>query len=304
MVTTPACPCCKSSAKIYVSVHNPVDREYFVERLSKARFFRCGNCASLFQDPWPSREEAGTFYHSNYQNYEEIKVPLLAYLFAALQSSTARIFLKNLKTDSAILDFGCNQGAFLRSLKLKGFSDLTGYDVVPLKNGSDDFQFFSDLDSLLTSGKRFDVIRMNHVIEHLPDLDSTMVSLRDLLKPGGKVTGQTPNAAHHTSYWMGGYWGALHYPYHLAIFSPEGLRHSAARWGLCLERTSSSLMPTGWAMTLENVLKDLFNSKVSGRTRMYVLYLLATAPFVIFDRAFSFIWGTAIMNFTLAKETQ
>lgn len=228
---------------------------------------------------------------------------MLAGLSAWLQRRTARSFLRDIPRTAAILDFGCNQGAFLNSLHESGCTDLTGFDVVPLKTSTEKFKFYSDLTQLLANPKRYDVIRMNHVIEHLPELESDMKMVGRLLKEGGRVIGQTPNAGHYTCDLMKSYWGALHYPYHLALFSPEGLAIASKRWGLRLISVKPTIMPTGWAMSLENWMKAKTFPGITGRTPVYVLYLMVTAPFVVFDWVFSWKSKTAIVDFGLVKES-
>jgi hypothetical protein len=214
----------------------------------------------------------------------------------------ARTFIRKNGLHASVLDFGCNQGLFLRSLYEAGARSLVGFDVVKPSDPAalSYFRFSSSLESLRDSGERFDVIRMNHVIEHLADLDAVMKLLASLLTAAGRIIGQTPNAAHYTSYLMKTYWGPLHYPYHCLLFSSEGLREAAKRWGLRLCSTATTIQPTGWAMTIENLVKPVTHPKQKGRSPFYALYLFASLPFVCFDSVTRFS-GTAIMDFELIR---
>jgi SAM-dependent methyltransferase len=279
------CPACRSEvASVFVA--DPLDLEYFNARSAPAAVMRCDDCGSLFQHPWPSAAEVQQFYGPDYQNYTATAVPLLSGVDRLYQRRQGAAFLKRYGRDVAVLDFGCGQAGFLRSLAELGCTGLAGFDFVlydELRN-TPSTRFYDDLDAILASDQRFDVIRMRHVIEHLTDLDTTMDKLRRLLRPRGRILGETPNAAHYTSRLMGRYWGCLHFPYHTLIFSVRGLERSANRWGLRLSETSGALLPTGWAMSFENVLKAWTRSRTRGRTAIYTLLMAGSMPFAVADR--------------------
>jgi hypothetical protein len=169
------------------------------------------------------------------------------------------------------------------------YEELAHLPAVPL---------FDDLAALRDSGMRFDVIRMRHVIEHLTDLDATMRALAGLLRPGGRIFGQTPNGGHYTARLMGTYWGPLHYPYHTVLFSPRGLALAAPRWALRLDGTAGAILPTGWAMSWENLAKQALRSRDCGRSPAYAALMAAGMPFALLDKLLSPA-ATANFDFTL-----
>ena len=289
------CPACLShSSKVFVK--KPMDREYFSRRDTDASFMRCINCESLFQDPWPAAGELQEFYGPDYQNYTTTAVPLLAHVDAVYQRQQGAAFTKRFGRDPAVLDFGCGQGGFLRVLAEAGCTQLAGFDFVLYEELVDTSgtKFFDDIEQIRESGMRFDVIRMRHVIEHLTDVDATMIALGGLLKEGGCIVGQTPNAAHYTSRLMGQYWGPLHYPYHTVLFSPSGLSVAAPRWGLRLTATTGPILPTGWALSMENMMKSAFKLKSRGRTAAYTVLMALTMPMALLD---SWVTPKATANF-------
>lgn len=300
MRTSP-CPACGGpDASLFVAA--PVDREYFARRAMPAQILRCDACWSLYQDPWPTAGEVQGFYGADYQNYTSTAVPLLAGVNAFYQRQLGAAFLREFGQDPAVLDFGCGQGGFLRELAAAGCTRLAGFDFVlyPELASFSGARFFDDLDEIRASGLRFDVIRLRHVIEHLTDLDATLRKLTELLTPAGRLIGQTPNAAHYTARLMGSYWGPLHFPYHTVLFSPEGLRRTAARSGLVLRRTTGSVLPTGWAMSGENFLKQVTGSRRRGRTAVYTLLMAATLPLAVLDRLLTPA-ATANFDFELSR---
>jgi ubiquinone/menaquinone biosynthesis C-methylase UbiE len=74
----------------------------------------------------------------------------------------------------------------------------------------------------------FDAIIAQHVIEHLPDLDTALAEWHRLLKPNGRLALATPNAC---------YPDPAHFADadHAHIFSPDELRSAVERAGFRLE---------------------------------------------------------------------
>jgi SAM-dependent methyltransferase len=263
------CPACHSNA-CSLEVKNPKDVEYFSERKVESSFMKCDSCASLFQNPWPSAEELGTLYPKDYQNYTRKDIALLSKFVDMQNRAVARNFVKKFGKNISVLDFGCGDGRFLKSLHDEGLKDLIGYEPHMRGDGvysNAGYVLVTELSTL--HNKRFDIIRMNHVIEHLSSIDDTMRSLADLLAPGGKILVQTPNPDTLTRNIFRKFWGALHYPYHTVLFTPEGIKAGAARWNLYVSSVQGSAMPTGWSMSLENIIKTVTKSKRRGRLPVY-----------------------------------
>ena len=78
---------------------------------------------------------------------------------------------------------------------------------------------------------QFDLITMNHVIEHLPNPVETLKECLRVLKPGGKLMMVTPNinAYGHTKFKSA--WRGLEVPRHLNIFSVKSLSEAIRRAG-------------------------------------------------------------------------
>jgi SAM-dependent methyltransferase len=206
---------------------------------------------------------------------------------------SARKFARQFPNSHRILDFGCGDGVFLESLLKHGFQNLHGYDPMPKQ-----FPRIPIVNDLSDFGViRFDVIRMNDVIEHLQDLDSVMICLRKLLTPNGILIGSTPNAAHVSSKVLKRFWGLLHFPYHTMNFSPNGLVHAAKRTGFNSVEIRKNLVPTCWGFTVEHFIKFFRRKYTEGHTRGYAFILILTAPILLLDFIFSRV--TSHMSFEM-----
>lgn len=279
------CPACHSNEHRVVFEY-PEDYEYFSQRIVKGRIVECLSCESIYQDPWPSNKEIEGFYPEDYQNYKRKDVPLLSILLQFFIDSAARNFINRYGAGIKLLDFGCGDGSFLISLYHQGVRNVFGFEPHKRENSSVTDQGVIFIDEIGQIGKLgpFDVIRMNHVIEHLSDLDSTMSALAGLLKPNGKLILQTPNPKTVTRKIFGRFWGALHYPYHTVLFTPAGLGKGSYRWGLGIDSINGCTLPTGWAMSIENVIKNYIKSTRRGRLPFYGLLVLACLPFAIIEK--------------------
>ena len=99
-------------------------------------------------------------------------------------------FLKN----KDILDFGCGWGGFLRNVK--NYKSLSGIELrnecinyirknIKKIDISDNLNFFN---------KKFDIITMFHVLEHIPYQVKTLKLLKSKLKNKGKIIIEVPHA--------------------------------------------------------------------------------------------------------------
>ena len=102
-------------------------------------------------------------------------------------------FEKNLKNKD-ILDFGCGWGGFLRNVK--NYKSLSG---IELRNECIDYiqkniKKIDISDNLNSFDKKFDIITMFHVLEHIPYQIKTLKVLKSKLKNKGKIIIEVPHA--------------------------------------------------------------------------------------------------------------
>ena len=104
--------------------------------------------------------------------------------------------LQSVLANRDVLDFGCGNGGFLE-LCLPTARSIDGVELE--QRARDDLLsqgkvVFPNLESCLRQDKRYDLITLFHVLEHLPDPRSTLKSLASLLKPGGEIVIEVPHA--------------------------------------------------------------------------------------------------------------
>ena len=101
---------------------------------------------------------------------------------------------KKILNKKDILDFGCGWGEFLRNIK--NYKSLSGIELRKecinyIKLNIKKISISSDINSYQ---KKFDIITMFHVLEHMPYQVDTLKILKSKLKKGGKVIIEVPHA--------------------------------------------------------------------------------------------------------------
>jgi SAM-dependent methyltransferase len=126
------------------------------------------------------------------------------------------------------LDVGCSLGFFLNALKAHGFSAEglePSADAVKLckKRGLKVYKGY--LGDRLPSAGNYDVVILNHVMEHLKDPRKGCKDIFNYLKPGGVVFIESPNFASIEGAFSGKNWRYLYPEEHFSQFSPQSLSY-------------------------------------------------------------------------------
>jgi SAM-dependent methyltransferase len=101
----------------------------------------------------------------------------------------------------------------------------------------------------------FDVAYLSYVIEHVAEPRATLLELRRVLRPGGRLVLTTHNIRSLWRYVFGRYWINWHTPFHLFHSHPSSLAYLASRAGfrpLWMETRT----PMYWLMFSIRALRD------------------------------------------------
>lgn len=146
-------------------------------------YLRCASCRSSFVSPLPTDEQFLLMYGQ--EAYHE---QFYADASAEPVASGLSDVLELLKPGGRLLDFGCGNGAFLRTAQALGFT-AEGVELEEQARRSAaaaSGRPVHRLDDLIDSGQRFDVIHLGDVLEHLPRPAAMMRRLEALLAPDGR----------------------------------------------------------------------------------------------------------------------
>jgi SAM-dependent methyltransferase len=136
-----------------------------------------------------------------------------------------------------LLDVGCGSGGFLESMSLLGW-DAVGVEVDPMAvKAAQDKKLrvhLGDLEAQNFPDNMFDVIVLQHVIEHLHDPIGLLKECRRLLKSGGRLILITPNVQSWGHRLFKDTWRGLEPPRHLYLFSSRTLPALAKASGFAI----------------------------------------------------------------------
>ncbi len=192
--------------------------------------FRCAGCGLKFRWPIPSPEELTALYSEEYYNqtYPEKILEEEKKLFL---SRIARLEKLGRTSFKRVFEIGTGRGLFLKAARERGL-ECAGQDIS--RAAADHAEKISGVKvhcgSLETVGAKpgsFDLVHMNHVLEHIPDPLAVLAQAGQLLRPGGLFYCEVPRQSnllnHLSSLMAGGEFGFTYFPGHLYLFSRNSL---------------------------------------------------------------------------------
>ena len=138
-------------------------------------------------------------------------------------------------TRGALLDVGCGNGELLERMKSLGWR-VSGVEPDPAAvayGRSRGLQVLHGMISDVPADASYDVIAVNHVIEHVSDPIDLLRQCAKRLRPvSGRLIITTPNMKSLGHQLFKSYWRGLEVPRHLILFSPRGISECIRRAGL------------------------------------------------------------------------
>ena len=217
--------------------------------------FRCQRCQAIFIQPWLNNQELAVYYPDHYGRYRHSRslnrksyTGLRRFVLEnyynypssrsenhSLLKKCAAFLLSFVTAKDAVpyrgagrfLDVGCGGGSYLYRMRQWGW-DV--YGVEPSASGVKQAKTLGldvrhgELTDCYFPDDFFDVIRLNHVLEHLTDPQGTFREMRRILKPDGIVYVAVPNTRSLNFWLFGPDWYGLDSPRHVISFSPKALR--------------------------------------------------------------------------------
>jgi SAM-dependent methyltransferase len=173
-----------------------------------------------------------------------------------------------------LLDVGSGDGDFLRRIRAHGYRAV-GQEINPSAVASAQAAGLpvrlGDLDEVGFAPASFDVLRLWHVLEHVPDPLGTLAKARKFLRSGGLLIVGVPDFASPARQLFGTRWAGLQLPYHRHHFTAATLRRTLAAAGFRIRRVRHRSVGT------------MFSSLVGSRRMPAIVGHLAWASLVLVD---------------------
>ena len=204
----------------------------------KFSVFRCSNCGVLFTGVRFSEDYYEKYYPDDYHKVESYHF-LVSRLLKILKKASFNRRLRLMRRFGAIrgdvLEMGCGKGEFLDFLPAS--CHKYALEVSPacqryIQNHCPGVTLLNRMEEALKSSQRYDVILLWQVLEHLFEPVQALKNLSFLLKPGGVIIFELPNAESLGLRWTKISWFHLDTPRHLFFFSKKNIEDMLKKNGL------------------------------------------------------------------------
>lgn len=251
-VADAACLACGGSALDHWATARDVEYRSVPDSFD---YLRCRSCDALSISPVP-RDRLGEIYPDTYYSFAGAGASLAERVKQALDRRMFRRLFAAIPGERlAALDVGGGSGWLLGQaraveprLRATTVVDIDAQAQAAARAAGHDF-FLGRIEAFETD-RRYDLILLLNLIEHVEDPVAVLAKVRGLLAPGGQVLVKTPN---HDSLdarlFRRRSWGGLHCPRHWVLFTPESFRRAAASAGLAVDRLDLTQGAPFWAVS-------------------------------------------------------
>lgn len=264
------CPICLS--KKITFLFNQQDKN--INILGKFSLFKCNNCDGIFLNPQPSSKESEKFYpEENYYSLGKIqdekcsiKTRIKMKLYNLYFSKNKNLFKRaifspikfmirgtNIRKDGKLLDVGCGSGQFLYEMKSLGL-DICGIEPGNFnEEGNKKYDLNikkMDIKSARYPKDSFDIITLNHVLEHLNNPNETLYEINRVLKKEGTFILGIPNTNSLAYKIFGKNWYQLDIPRHVINYSNKNIHILLGKNGFKIQKIRYNSRPSQFSVSL------------------------------------------------------
>jgi len=218
------CPACGGQSRFWFD--KTIEGEAFPIR-------SCRDCKSAFVIPRPSANRLNALYTGELTVADDASQSCESADLGTDHTDAYQVARHcwRLANGREFLDVGAGNGEYSYTALKAGFRvtaiepDAKRTRTFTRRNGFAPQNTFFDASFASNHARTYDVVLISHVLEHLPQPDTTVEHLATVLKPGGILAVCVP----HFRSWMSRLLGKRDFfispPYHLNCFTRNGLRH-------------------------------------------------------------------------------
>jgi len=266
-----SCPICSSQSFKPILV----TRDYTVSQKDFG-LQQCENCKFLLTNPRPNQASIAQFYQSDkYISHTGGNRSYIDLVYLQARKLTLRSKLNLIhkyKKTGRLLDYGCGTGEFLHFMQSHHWA-IDG--VEPSENARQKAhqltsqKIYNELGDI---SKKFDVITLWHVLEHVHTLNEKVIELKSHINPDGIIFIAVPNYESADAKKYGSYWAGYDVPRHLWHFSQKSMNSLLSKNGLQvihiepmkLDSYYVSLLSEGYKRPKSSGLIRMINAITSG----------------------------------------
>ncbi len=220
---------------------NHTGKPEIIETFDTYTILGCPKCKFGIVDPIPSQGELDKLYNSleyytanMFYNFDTITEAQIAKQIEVCRHTHEQYIKKHIKPGQQMLEVGCGGGFTLKLFKDWGL-EVMGVETSSISQAFAQKTFGVEVVNTpleeFNTDKKFDIILLNHVLEHFVEPNIAMVKLKSLLKPGGILYVRVPDIDSYDRIAFGKKWPAYAH-YHISNFSAKSLRVIYEKHGL------------------------------------------------------------------------
>lgn len=189
---------------------------------------------------FPFPEDLNRYYESeDYISHNDSSKGLQEKIYQLVKSymlSQKASWIQDHISQGSLLDFGAGTGEFLNQMKNRKW-DVLGVEpnlnarTLGIKKNLDIKSELSEIENRV-----FDVVSLWHVLEHIPDFETKITEIQNLLTENGLLIIAVPNYNSYDANYYKEDWAAWDVPRHLWHFSREGIKTTLENNGFHLLR--------------------------------------------------------------------
>lgn len=187
---------------------------------------QCTTCQFTFAYPRPSQQALNAYYQ-NYATTDKNEKRIFRRL-PRYRRKVLKLIKSQRSPSATFLDIGCNIGTTVEAARLEGL-EATGLDIDNRAINRAKKAFPSStfihgtLEQLTQQGRKFDIIHVKEVIEHIDKIHAFTAHLNKLLSERGILFMTTPNVSSVLTPRRIINWKHCQYPDHISLFSKRAL---------------------------------------------------------------------------------
>jgi len=253
---------------------------------------RCKNCQLWFLNPRPDYDFLQKYYSASYIPYQKKeddwrdKLEFIIYRILTGKKrdkfpfSLLKLIVRRgmvVKPGGNILDIGCGSGNYLKIAKKMGMN-CYGTDIYSgAKNifENDGIKFYNKkVEDIKFDENFFDVITLNHVLEHLADPIMVLKKINKFLKPEGVLIVHVPTSNSFNIKVFRRFCQSVDSPRHLYLYNPTNIKEIAKQAQFKIEKIEYRV-PMTYNTTIYSIiylLEAIFNKSKPAEKLRKIIY--------------------------------
>ncbi len=233
----------------------------------------CKTCHFKITYPAPLKENIAKYYQStSYISHSNTATSLTDKIYLVARNHTLKwknqIISEYHPTRGKLLDFGCGTGQFV------SFCHKEGWEINGIEPSEDakkailpnlQSRIHTNLSTL--SEKKFDVITLWHVLEHVHELNTTFKDLKDKLAKTGTMFIAVPNPESWDAKKYSAFWAAYDVPRHLWHFSQKNITDLTHNHGMHISKTIPMKLDAFYVSMLSERYQNNNAESLTGKLR-------------------------------------